>query len=128
MSNRTIEDLAIAWVRELERADGREPRDARGQSAVDIISSERHIEVKAFGGSARGEMLWLEEAQVREARQNPDFWLYVVDGLRNGDPDSYGIVRYSRDEAVALIERGRRRVHWETTLPAGDYDARVTRC
>ena len=71
--NKAIENAAIAWVMELERAAGREPRDTRHKGApADVESGERIIEVKAFGRSCRGEDLWLEVRRVGEARRDPD--------------------------------------------------------
>ena len=66
-TNRAKEDAAIAWVLELERHAGREPRDTRHRGApADIESDDRIIEVKAVGKRARGEFLWLEARQVDE--------------------------------------------------------------
>ena len=51
-SNKAKEDAAIAWVMDLERAAGREPRDTRYTGApADIESPPRLIEVKSFGTS-----------------------------------------------------------------------------
>lgn len=59
MSNREVEDRAIAFVIAHERAAGRTATDTRGTrgAQVDVISvddtagHEHHIEVKAYGGS-----------------------------------------------------------------------------
>jgi len=125
--NQEVEYATIKRVLDCERAEGRKPVDARRRAPVDIISSGRHVEVKAFGGSARGGILCLEDAQVREAREGPDCWLYVVDDVRDADPAHSGVIRCSRDEAVQLIERGRQHVHVETTLTVADCDAGITR-
>lgn len=85
--NKAIENAAIAWVMELERAAGRTPQDTRYRGApADIDSPPRLIEVKAFGRSNRGFDLWLETRQVQEARRNPDFYVYVVENVHQGDP------------------------------------------
>jgi Protein NO VEIN, C-terminal len=85
--NKAIEDAAISWVMELERDAGRQPRDARYRGApADIESPPRIIEVKAFGKSNRGYDLWLETCQVDEARENADFFVYVVENVAQGDP------------------------------------------
>jgi hypothetical protein len=88
VGNKAIEDAAIAWVLELERHAGRTPRDTRyaADAAADIESLPRLIEVKAFGKSNRGFGLWLETRQVDEARRNPDFYVYVVENVRQGTP------------------------------------------
>ena len=57
-SNRAVEDAAIAWVMDLERAAGREPRDTRYRGAPgDIESTPRIIEVKAAGPQAAARSL-----------------------------------------------------------------------
>jgi hypothetical protein len=88
--NKAIEDAAIARVIELERAAGREARDTRYRGAPgDVESDDRIIEVKAFGKSNRGFGLWLETRQVDEARQNPNFYVYVVENVRQGDSSKF---------------------------------------
>lgn len=79
VSNKTVEDAAIAWVMSLERAAGRLPVDTRYRGApADIESPPRVIEVKACGkGSFRGEPLALEARQVEEGLRNPNFYLYT---------------------------------------------------
>ncbi len=47
--NKAVENAAIAWVMNLERAVGREPADTRERGVpADISSPPRQIEVKAF--------------------------------------------------------------------------------
>jgi hypothetical protein len=58
-------------------------------AAADVKIDDRIIEVKAYGRSARGQDLWLEARQVAEAESHPDFWVYVVDTVRQGDPVEY---------------------------------------
>ena len=56
VGNKAIEDAAIKFVLDLERAAGRSPRDRRYEAAfaADIESLPWIIEVKAVGGSQRG--------------------------------------------------------------------------
>jgi hypothetical protein len=78
--NKAIEDTAIKWVIELERAAGRLAEDTRyAGSAGDVESPPRVIEVKAAGRTCRGNDLWLETRQVEEAEHNPNFYVYVVE-------------------------------------------------
>ena len=87
VGNKAIEDAAVKWVMDLERAVGRQPHDTRYKgAAADIESPPRVIEVKAFGNFNRGYDLWLETRQVNEARKNPNFYVYVVENVRQGDP------------------------------------------
>ena len=85
-TNSEIENAAIACVIAREHAAGRQAVDVRyrGEPA-DIRSPPRHIEVKAYGTTVRGYELWLEAGQVEEARQNPEFYVYVVENVRQGD-------------------------------------------
>lgn len=65
---------------ERELANGRAAFDARHQNnALVDIEGDYLIEVKAFGGSARGSDLWPESRQVQAALDDPArFHLVVV--------------------------------------------------
>jgi hypothetical protein len=70
VGNRAIESAAIQWIIKLEEAAGRAALDTRGGGGVaDITSPPRTIEVKASGGVARGQDLWLE--RPRSTRRLP---------------------------------------------------------
>lgn len=86
--NRAVEDAAVAWVMNLERVAGREPVDRRYQKdfAADIASPPRIIEIKASKGSYRGWFLPLEPVQVERGRIDPNFYIYVVENVGQGDP------------------------------------------
>lgn len=84
-TNKAKEDAAIAWVIQLERAAGRQPRDTRYTGApADIESPPRLIEVKSFGTINRGYELLMEVRQGEEARRNPDY--YALRRLRPRRP------------------------------------------
>lgn len=92
VGNKAIEDAAVKWVMELESAAGRQPQDTRyKRTAAGIESPPRVIEVKAFGTSNRGYDLWPETRQVDVARKNPDFPVYVVENVRQGDPELFTV-------------------------------------
>src|SRR5437764_10738251 len=107
VGNTVIEDAAVKWVIELERVVGRQPLDTRRHkgAAADIESPPRVIEVKAFGKSNRGLDLWLETRQVDEARTNPDFYVYVVENVRQGDPDLFTLKVLGGEQLSRLLER-----------------------
>ena len=90
-SNKAKEDAAVAWVMEVERAAGRQPRDTRYAGApADVESPPRLIEIKSFGTSSRGDDLLMEARQVEEARRNPDnYYVYVVENVGQGDPAKF---------------------------------------
>src|SRR4051812_5977514 len=87
VGNRVIETAAIDWVMDLERAAGRVPIDRRSVASypADIESPPRTIEVKAVGSDARGTDLPVEVAQVERARSDPEFYLYLVDRIAQGN-------------------------------------------
>jgi Domain of unknown function (DUF3883) len=124
MGNKSIEDAAIAWVMELERAEGREPCDTRysGREA-DIVSPPRLIEVKAFGRSNRGFGLWLEVSQVEAARRDSDFYVYVVENVRQGDPALFTLKVLDASRLRRLLERAKERRYYEVPWPVADYEA-----
>ena len=119
-----VEEAAINWVLSLERAAGREPRDSRHEGAPgDILSPPRVIEVKAFGKSARGTFLWLEVRQVEEARRNPDFFVYVVENVGQGDPSKFTLKVLGGGRLARLLERAREKRYFEVPWPVKDYDS-----
>ena len=114
--NKAIEDAPIHWVMDLERTAGREPRDIRYQGTpADIESPPRLIEVKSFGTSNRGYDLWLEVRQVQEVKANPDFYVYVVENVRQGDPALFTLRVLGGERLQHLI--GARRSSGTTRFP-----------
>lgn len=127
IGSKPIEDAAIAWVMELERAAGRTPRDTRHAGApADIESPPRLIEVKAFGKSNRGFGLWLETRQIDEARTNPDFWVYVVENVRQGDPSLFTLKVVGGELLARLLGRAKERRYYEVPWPVAEYDSAPT--
>jgi len=73
LANADIERAGIEYVIRLEREAGRAPEDVHLQGfPYDICSPPRKIEVKAFGGSARGAPVPLEDRQVKAAQEDPN--------------------------------------------------------
>jgi hypothetical protein len=122
--NRAIENAAIAWVMDLERGAGREPKDTRYRGApADIESPPRLIEVKAVGKeSCRGEFLWLETPQVEEGLRNPDFFVYVVENVRQGDPALFRLKVYGGQQLQRLLAGAREKRYFEVPVPVAEYD------
>lgn len=123
MSNREIEDAAVRLVLEREVAAGRVAADTRSRGAVADIEGDRVIEVKAYGGTARGSDLWLETRQVEAALQDPErFHLVLVENVRSGVPriiDIHGV------ELAALLESRREKKYYEVPFPTRVYDELV---
>ncbi len=121
--NKAIEDAAIKWVIDLERAAGRQPRDTRYAGApADIESPPRLIEVKSFGTSNRGYDLWLEVRQVEEAKTNPDFYVYVVENVRQGDPGQFTLRVLGGDRLQRLLRWAKEQRYYTVPWPVADYD------
>jgi hypothetical protein len=122
-TNKQVEDAAVAWVMSLESAAGRSPQDTRYRGApADIESPPRLIEVKAFGSSNRGFGLWLETTQVDEARRNENFYLYVVENVRQGNPALFRLKVLDNQHLLRLLERAREKRYYEVPWPVADYD------
>jgi hypothetical protein len=126
-SNRQIENAALKYVIEQEALEGRKAVDTRGNGAAgDLLSGDRVVEMKAFGGSARGADLWLEERQVDEARANPGvFWLYLVENIRQGDPAKVRVLRFGGSQLQDLLDRARPQRYYTVPFPVAVYDSAV---
>lgn len=125
-----VEDAAITLVIAVETAEGRAARDARWEPGVptDVLSSDRLIEVKAYGGSARGQDLWLEPAQVAAALAAPErFWLYVVDNVSQGGPEQFRLLRFGGGQWADMLAGRKERRYFEIPCPVGIYDKAVSK-
>lgn len=109
---------------ELERANGRQPQDTRYKNApADIESPPRLIEVKAFGTTTRGYDLPMEVRQIDEARRNPNFYLYVVENVGQGNPAEFTLRVLGGPRPQRLLERAKEYRGYYVPWPAADYDA-----
>jgi hypothetical protein len=121
---KAIEDAAIKWVMGLERDVGRRPRDTRHKGApADIESPPRVIEVKSFGMSNRGYDLWLEVRQVEEAKANPEFYVYVVENVRQGDPAQFTLRVLGGERLQHLLEQAKEQRYYTVPWPVANYDS-----
>lgn len=126
VTNRETEDFAINFVLKLERAAGREPEDLRKKQApVDVRSESRLIEVKAFGGSARGQPVPLEQRQVDALRADPaNFFLYIVENVsqaRAGEAEARVLV-LDGHTVQAMVERTQPSTTYWPTLRTAEYN------
>ncbi|WP_173158355.1 protein NO VEIN domain-containing protein [Phytohabitans suffuscus] len=123
MSNRAIEDAAVAYLLEWEAARGRPSRDTHNTgAAADVANAHRTIEVKAYGGLARGQDLWLEPSQYTEGRDNPNFWLYVVENIRQGDPARFRLLEIDGETLRVMLVRAVERRCFTVPWPVATYD------
>ncbi|MET7966512.1 DUF3883 domain-containing protein [Micromonospora sp. NPDC005305] len=124
VGNRAIETAAIKYVIMRELEAGRTAYDVRGTGApADVASPPRMIEVKAYGKSARGTDLWLEVRQVEEALRNADFWIYVVENVRQGDPNRFTLKMLGGEHLHKLLKRAKEQRYYTVPWPVADYDA-----
>jgi hypothetical protein len=127
--NKAIESAAIAYAMERERKAGRQPTDTRHIGApADIESPPRLIEVKAVGKlTGRGDgFMWLETSQVETARDNPDFYVYLIENVRQGDPALFTLRVFGGEQLQRLLIRAKERRYFEVPLPVREYDAAPT--
>lgn len=124
VTNRQIEDAAIAHVLRMEEAAERTAVDTRGSSAMADIEGDRLIEVKAYGRSARGSDLWLEPRQVEAAQTDPlRFHLMIVENVRQGDPEGFRVLDITGELLVGMLERKREKHYFEVPFPVAVYDS-----
>lgn len=123
LGNKATEDAAIAWVMGLEHAAGRNPQDTRYRGApTDIASPPRLIEVKAFGRSNRGYDLLMEPRQLDEARANPDFYIYVVENIHQGDASLFTLRVLAGEHLQRLLSCAKEYRYYGVPWPVADYD------
>jgi hypothetical protein len=123
IGNKAVEAAAIAWVMGLERNAGRQPVDTRFAGArADLSSPPRVIEVKASGKSCRGDDLWLETRQYQEAVENPNFYLYVVENVRQGDPALFTLCVLHGERLHVLLRRAKEQHYYTVPWPVSYYD------
>jgi hypothetical protein len=126
-SNKAVEDAAVAWVMDLEKAAGRHAVDMRRTGApADVASPPRSIEVKAYGQSARGRDLWLEPSQVEAAERDAHYYVYVVENVRQGNPDHFQLRVLGGAELKSLLKRRREQRYYIVPWPVGVYDETPT--
>lgn len=128
VSNKAVEDAAVLYVIQHEQAAGRVAHDVRGTGAAgDVSSVGRMIEIKAYGKSARGTFLWLESRQYEAARADPNFWVYVVDNVAQGDPKKFGLIKLGRERLAPLVCRAKEQRTYVLPFPVALYDETVQR-
>ncbi len=128
LANADIERAGIEYVMRLEREAGRHPEDVHLQGfPYDVSSPPRMIEVKAFGGSARGAPIPLEDRQVKAAREDPEnFYVYVVDNIASGDQAKIAVRVLHGPVLRAMIDRTMPQITYWPTLRTSDYDQIAT--
>lgn len=123
--SRTVQDAAVRWVMQLERAAGRQPVDRREDPTFpgDLESGPRTIVVRALPGGSGDAALTLDATQFAEARRNPTFHVYVVEDTRHGDPTLFTLKVLGGTALRELLGRAWERHYFEMRWPAAHHDA-----
>ncbi|MEE1650238.1 DUF3883 domain-containing protein [Brachybacterium sp. J144] len=135
LSNHEVEVRAVEAVIAFERAAGRAVVDLRYrkdalvdlESYDDATDEKRLIEIKAFGGSGRGDFLWLERNQVRAFEQDPLAHLYLVTNVRAADPSEIRILDLTGEQLKARLAAKKLKQYFEVPLPVAVYDDLLSR-
>jgi hypothetical protein len=122
-----VEHAAVAWILDYEHALGRVPIDRRYEKAFagDIQSPPRIIEVKATSTTYRGWFIPLESVQLEHARHDPDFYLYVVENVGQGDPKHFTLRIIGGEVLRELAAKAVERRYFEMSWPTKVYDSIV---
>ncbi len=59
---------------------------------------------------------------MEAARGNPNFYLYVVENVRQGDPEKFRLVVFGGDQLQRLLVRAREKRYYEVPIPVAEYD------
>ena len=126
--NQAVEAAAIAWVLGLERAAGRSPADRHKEKAfgADIDSPPRVIEVKSSVGSYRNWPLPLAGPQVKRGLSDPNFYVYVVENVGQGDPAKFSLKVLHGDRLRSMLERAVPQTSHAVPWPVANYDTTPT--
>lgn len=130
MSNHQVENLAIAYVLDYERAAGRTAVDTHHvpgsrvdvESTDDVSGEKRLIEIKAVGGAGRGDDLWLEPIQVAALEQVPGSHLYIVTNVKSPEPDAIRVLDLTGEQLRERLAAKREKHYYEVPLPVAVYD------
>ncbi|MGO1259379.1 MAG: protein NO VEIN domain-containing protein [Brachybacterium sp.] len=130
MSNNETESRAIAYVLAHERAAGRTAVDVHkiNGSLVDVESTDdatgekRLIEIKAFGGTGRGDFLWLESNQVEAFEQVPGSHLYIVTNVKSPEPHAIRVLDLTGEQLRERLAAKKDKHYYEVPLPVAVYD------
>jgi hypothetical protein len=101
--NRQLEDTAVRFVIEQERAQGRQARDVRGYGPGDVESSGRAIEIKAFRQKWRTGLLYFTPPQLEQGERDPNYYVYVVENIGQEDPAKFELSVLHGDDLRRLF-------------------------
>lgn len=130
MSNYETENRAIAYVIAHERAAGRTAADVHKikgslvdvESTDDATGEKRLIEIKAFGGTGRGDFLWLESNQVEALEQDPGSHLYIVTNVKSPEPQAIRVLDLTGEQLRERLAAKKEKHYYEVPLPVAVYD------
>lgn len=79
--------------------------------------------MKAFGKSARGNDLWLKTRQLEQARNNPNFFLYIAENIRQGDRARFTLRVLGGERLHTLLRRAKEQHYYTVPWPVAQYDS-----
>ncbi len=65
----------------------------------------------------------MEVRQVEEARRNPNFYVYVVENVGQGNPAEFVLRVLGGPRLQRLLERAKEQRYYSVPWPVADYDA-----
>jgi hypothetical protein len=63
---------------------------------------------------------------VEAARSNPNFYLYLVENVRQGDPARFKLRVFGGEQLQRVLARAKERRYFEVPLPVREYDSAPT--
>jgi hypothetical protein len=79
--------------------------------------------VKAVGKDQRGWFVPIETRQYNAAIRDPQFYLYVVDNIRQGDPTAFRMKVFAGEQLQRLLQNAKKREYFEMPIPVAEFDA-----
>jgi hypothetical protein len=123
----TTEDHAVQFVKDYELRHGRMATDRRYErtyvadlESVGPDGSRRDIEIKSTATSMRGWFLGMQPRQLEQIRSNPDFYVYVVEGVASG---RMTLRILGSDKLTAMIEKAVARTSYEVPWSTAEYES-----
>jgi hypothetical protein len=89
----------------------------------DVESPPRVIEIKSTYSNFRGWFLPLQRVQVEHARMDPDFYIYVVENVGQGDPALFTLRILTGEPLREMAAKASERSYFEVPWPTAHYDA-----
>lgn len=122
VTNREIEDAAIAHVLRLEETAGRTARDTRKSSALTDIEGDWLIEVKAYGRPLAVRICGWNRNKYRRPKPTRAV-LFDGRGKRpTGNPEGFRVHDITGEVLLAMLQKKREKRYFEVPIPVAIFD------